>query len=190
MKVRLPLLASLLALSLAVPVTVDAALRTVVGEEFTGTWCGWCPSAMEGLYNLEQQVGDRLAVVAYHVSDVFQVAGCVDRKNYYTVTGYPTVMFDGIVRVLGGDVQPVNYVPYYNQREGVASPATLDLTLLAYDGATGDGMSRSPMSPGVPTFRPACGAWRRAMIRRTTGRGSIISTSPRSTSSPRLRARR
>ncbi|MCU0612667.1 MAG: hypothetical protein MUE60_12880 [Candidatus Eisenbacteria bacterium] len=152
MKVRLPLLASLLALSLAVPVTVDAALRTVVGEEFTGTWCGWCPSAMEGLYNLEQQVGDRLAVVAYHVSDVFQVAGCVDRKNYYTVTGYPTVMFDGIVRVLGGDVQPVNYVPYYNQREGVASPATLDLTLLAYDGATGDGMVNVQISnePGSP----------------------------------------
>ncbi|MBN1424338.1 T9SS type A sorting domain-containing protein [Candidatus Fermentibacteria bacterium] len=136
-------LAPLLALVVLLPIPATAALRTVVAEEFTGTWCGWCPSAMEGLYNLEQQVGERLAVVAYHVSDAFQVPGCVDRKNYYTVTGYPTVMLDGLIRVLGGDTIPVDYTPFYNQRQGIPSPVFMDLTLLSYDGATGQGTVRA-----------------------------------------------
>lgn len=149
----LPRLAPLLACAVLLPCPATAALRTVVAEEFTGTWCGWCPSAMEGLYNLEQQVGNRLAVVAYHVSDVFQVPGCVDRKNYYTVTGYPTVMLDGLIRVLGGDVMPVDYTPYYDQREGIPSPVSMALTLLSYDGATGQGTVQAQIfnEPGSGT---------------------------------------
>lgn len=143
---------SLILLTLAASGVSHAALRTLVAEEFTGTWCPWCPSAMQGLYNLEQQVGTRLAVVAYHVSDSFQIQGCVDRKNYYAITGYPTVMFDGIIRVVGGDTIPVNYTPYYQQREGISSPVIMDLALLSYDGSTGAGTVRATIfnEPGNP----------------------------------------
>ncbi len=137
MRTSLALLAAALVLAAGPSL---AALRTVVAEEFTGTWCPWCPSAMQGLFNLEQQVGDRLAVVAYHINDVFQVPGCTDRRTYYGITAYPTVVFDGVVVHVGGDVQPVNYMPEYTQREGIPSPVIIDIDLVTYDGSTGAGV--------------------------------------------------
>lgn len=146
-----------LVLGIVLVVPAQAALRTVLAEEFTGTWCPWCPSAMQGLYNLEQQVGNRVAVVAYHVNDPFQVPGCLDRRTYYNITGYPTVMFDGVIRVVGGAPEPVNYQPYYNQRQGIPSPVTMVLALLSYDGASGQGTVRAEIynEPENPTLSAA-----------------------------------
>jgi hypothetical protein len=117
-----------------------AALRVVLAEEFTGTWCYYCPGAMMGLYNLEQQVGDQLAVVAYHLSDGFTVPGCTTRQAYYSVTGIPTVWFDGVIERLGGNhTTPIDYTAQFNQRAGIPSPLIIDLALDTYDGGTGEG---------------------------------------------------
>jgi len=139
------LMAAIAIVLVLVPAATLGAQRVVLAEEFTATGCGWCPSAMEGLHILQMLHPDRLAVIAYHIwsSDPFKITGCDARKNYYGVGGIPDVYFDGVVNHLGGGTSPVDYTPEWNQREGIPSPATLDLMLLAYDGATGQGTVRA-----------------------------------------------
>jgi hypothetical protein len=136
-------LAALVVLPLAfqlVAAPCEAAQRAVVAEEFTGTWCYYCPGAMMGLHNLLMEVGDSLAVVAYHLSDAFTVTGCTVRQGYYNVTGIPDVWFDGVIERLGGNhTTPINYRSYFNQRKVVDSPVTMEITLEDYDGSTGLG---------------------------------------------------
>lgn len=132
-------------LAFLLPGSSYCAMRTVVAEEFTGTWCDWCPSAMQGLHNLEEQIGERLAVVSYHVGDAFEVPGCTTRRDYYNIHGFPNVLFDGILEHFGGDTTPVDYMPDYAEREVIPSPITLNLTLITYDGATGQGTVRAEM---------------------------------------------
>lgn len=47
----------------------QAPSRTVLIEEFTGEWCGWCPIGMMELENLAEKYGDTLIIVAVHTSD-------------------------------------------------------------------------------------------------------------------------
>ena len=63
-----------------------------VVEEFTGTWCGWCPVGFDGVENAHKTFGDKAALIAIHCGDVmeskdFQVLG--DRIN-----GYPGALID------------------------------------------------------------------------------------------------
>ncbi len=130
--------------------TAMAAQRRVIAEEFTNTMCENCPGAMVGLHDLEQQVGDRLAVIAYHHSsmggDPFYLPEFFTRAIYYDVTGIPAVWFDGVIQRLDGSADPGNPVDYtdsYQEREGIESPVTFDLTLVTYNGATGQGTVRA-----------------------------------------------
>jgi thiol-disulfide isomerase/thioredoxin len=43
--------------------------RTVLIEEFTGEWCGWCPNGMMELEEMIAKYGDTIIVVAVHTSD-------------------------------------------------------------------------------------------------------------------------
>jgi len=48
--------------------------RAVLIEEFTGEWCGWCPTGMMELENLKEKYGDTLIIVAVHTSDIMEAA--------------------------------------------------------------------------------------------------------------------
>lgn len=41
-------------------------------EEFTGTWCGWCPRGYIALEILNEEYGDNIVLAAYHDSDPMQ----------------------------------------------------------------------------------------------------------------------
>ncbi|MDE7346647.1 MAG: hypothetical protein K2N48_07905 [Muribaculaceae bacterium] len=41
-------------------------------EEFTGTWCGWCPRGYVALELLAEEYGDGIVLAAYHDSDPMQ----------------------------------------------------------------------------------------------------------------------
>jgi thiol-disulfide isomerase/thioredoxin len=43
--------------------------RTVLIEEFTGEWCGWCPTGMMEIEEMIAKYGDTIIVVAVHISD-------------------------------------------------------------------------------------------------------------------------
>ncbi len=92
----------------------DIIPRTVAMELFTASWCGYCPAADAAAEQLRTEEGRAGTVfVEYHVSDALSNSDGNLRQSYYGVTGTPTMIFDGISKVIGagGDMYPT-----YRQR--------------------------------------------------------------------------
>lgn len=61
-------------------------------EDYTGTWCGWCPRVSYGI-ELVQEQSDRVAVVAVHVGDEMQNSYGSALVSTFNPTGsYPTAI--------------------------------------------------------------------------------------------------
>ncbi|NQV01144.1 MAG: T9SS type A sorting domain-containing protein [Bacteroidia bacterium] len=73
----------------------------VVLEKGTGTWCVWCPSAAQGCEDL-LEAGAPVAVVSNHYGDSYQNQYSSSRNSMYAISGYPTAVFDGKQKVVGG----------------------------------------------------------------------------------------
>ena len=91
----------------------------VVVEEATGTWWSFCPSAALGVAALVAN-GDPVAPIANHNGDPYANTYSNARNNYYGITGFPTVKFDGILQVVGasGNMYP-SYKAKVDQRMAV-----------------------------------------------------------------------
>lgn len=63
------------------------------------------------MHELQQDYPEELAIIAWHTGDEFEFTGSTNRTNWWGVTGFPTVWFDGYTSVIGG-YQPSSY-PYY-----------------------------------------------------------------------------
>lgn len=122
-----------------------ASQRVVVAEDFTGTWCVYCPAAANGLDQLYNEVGDSLIVLAYHVgTDPFQTVETYNRYDWYgnLIPGFPTVLFDGyeaVVGSTGGGADYTNYEmyrPVFDMHKIVSSPYEITIGLLNYDTLT------------------------------------------------------
>ena len=71
-----------------------------VVEEFTGTWCGWCPVGFDGMENAHTTFGDKAALIAIHCGDVME---CSDFSALNgRVSGYPSAVID----LIQGDFYP------------------------------------------------------------------------------------
>ena len=96
---------------------VEDFTHAVIGEEFTATWCVYCPSAADNLNKVWQPKSEYPDDPYYHdqfffmalITDVNDKAG--DRAgDYPDFTGYPTVYFDGgDEKVEGGQSDTSNY---------------------------------------------------------------------------------
>jgi len=93
---------------------VEDFTHAVFGEEFTATWCVYCPSAAENLMKVYEDIPDE----PYYHDKFFFVALITDvndkaeerMDDYPDVTGYPTVIFDGNdEKVSGGQSDTSNY---------------------------------------------------------------------------------
>ena len=60
-------------------------------EEFTGTWCGWCPRGYIALEMLKEEYGDNIVLAAYHDSDPMQAAGFPFNPND---SGFPAAFLN------------------------------------------------------------------------------------------------
>ncbi len=94
----------------AVITVEESAPRVTVMEEFTGTWCGWCPRGMVGIENLSKDFGDSFIGIAVHGgSDPMVIDAYSDiLKN---VHGFPSCTLD---REVSGD-------PFFGSTYGVGS---------------------------------------------------------------------
>ncbi|MFH0841246.1 MAG: Omp28-related outer membrane protein [Bacteroidota bacterium] len=67
--------------------------KNVLMEQYTGTWCGWCPRAIDQIHNLE--LADSSTIhVAYHLSDEFAYISNLSLFQSFGFTGIPTVHAD------------------------------------------------------------------------------------------------
>ncbi len=78
----------------------------VLAEECTDTECTYCPGAASALDSLNETYPDNVAIIAYHGgfsgNDPFDNTPAGDRRSYYSVTGYPTAIFGGDRKEVGG----------------------------------------------------------------------------------------
>jgi hypothetical protein len=96
---------------------VEDFTHAVIGEEFTATWCVYCPSAAENL-NKVWQPKSQFPDDPYYHDQFFFVALITDKNDkaddrtgdYPDFAGYPTVYFDGgDEKVEGGQSDTSNY---------------------------------------------------------------------------------
>ena len=103
----------------------------VILEIGTGIWCTYCPGAAMGADDLLAN-GCMVAVVENHNGDPFANQYSNARNSFYGITGFPTAIFDGISKVVGGNhsqsMYPT-YLPRYNQRIAIPCDFTMDMQI-------------------------------------------------------------
>lgn len=113
--------------------TPRAIPHTVMGELFTGTWCGFCPAAdnaFDGFINNASLFPGRLVVLEWHQGDIYAGDDQNRSISYYSVSSYPTAIFDGVAKWSGGSSSandPVLVARYQAMID--ARPATSNYTI-------------------------------------------------------------
>ena len=107
--------------------------KYVVGEEKTGTWCGWCPRGAVGLANMES-VSEFIGI-AVHNGDPMTVASYDGSLGTYLPGGYPG---GGVDRVASGNPSAANFLAMHNVRVGATVPCDVKNIVADYDGTTGN----------------------------------------------------
>lgn len=65
-------------------------VKRALMEEYTGTWCGWCPRGMVAMKLLSEEWPDRFVGVAYHSGDVMQTVESFPAN----VAGFPDAVLN------------------------------------------------------------------------------------------------
>ena len=116
-------------------VAQNVARECVLFEVFTGVNCPYCPAAANGIAEMLEE-GLSIAPIAYHTNafstQEFYTNETNARANYYGINSYPTLKADGKLTKAGGGSASQsmysNYIGFYNQRIGLDSPFSIDLT--------------------------------------------------------------
>lgn len=89
----------------------------MVVEEFTGTWCGFCPRGIVGMKYMEENYGDKGFIgIAVHYGDEMQVTSYDDLAlYYYRAEGYPTAVVN---RNTAFDPSKENMLELYDMVDG------------------------------------------------------------------------
>ena len=104
--------------------------QRVIIENFTADWCGWCPSAHQGILDLIA-AGYDVAPIAYHGGgDPFQTPETLSRHSYYGVGGIPHSQFDGVLQAIGGSTSGTTfsaYLPHVQNRLAIPCDYTVSI---------------------------------------------------------------
>lgn len=93
----------------------ESAPRRVVMEEFTGTWCGWCPRGMVGLEHLEIDYADQFIGISVHNNDPMAISD----YDELLPSSYPSERLD---RQESGD-------PFFGSTYGLGSEPSYGISL-------------------------------------------------------------
>lgn len=64
-------------------VTLSKAVeRKTVIEEFTGTWCGWCPRGITGVEKVNERFGDKAITIVVHGDDPMSISYGASASSY------------------------------------------------------------------------------------------------------------
>jgi thiol-disulfide isomerase/thioredoxin len=110
---------------------LDAAPRKVICENFTATWCTYCPDVANGLIMLMDEFPDTCFAMQIHGSDSYSTTWGNLRLAFYNVPGFPTVWMDGVLKQEGSYGSPTaNYNQLrskYLSRIAVPTDVTMDI---------------------------------------------------------------
>ncbi|NLI97301.1 Omp28-related outer membrane protein [bacterium] len=145
----------LFALLLAIPFIGFAQFeRNVCVEVGTGTWCQYCPGAALGVDDLDSAYGSRVVPIENHNGDIFAFVESDARNSFYGITGYPTAVFDGMTKSIGGShtqsMYP-NYNPIVQSRFAVPSPLDIQLAV-TFNASTWEGTVTATVINGTTTL--------------------------------------
>ena len=92
-------------------------------EEFTGTWCGWCPVGFEGLKYVHETYGDKVVLIAAHYSDPMAITDYNPIVNQ--ASGFPSSFVN---RSLDLYPHPQYFEYYLPQVMEMTVPGSIELT--------------------------------------------------------------
>ena len=104
--------------------------RTVVMEEYTGTWCGWCPRGMVAIDVLSEEYGNKFIPIAIHSGDNMEDASFGGIASNFSTGSFPSSTLNRVITcdpyhgTSGGDMGVDNDV---NKIFGRPTEATLSI---------------------------------------------------------------
>ncbi len=138
LKMKKLLLTTVATLLIAISASAqNVAKECVLVEAFTGIRCGFCPAAAGGVAEMLKQ-GLSIAPLAFHCNYYSAEYATPETDSrgtgFYKVSGYPTVVIDGVSRPNVGGSASQYLQSYqtlkaeYERRINVESPYTIELT--------------------------------------------------------------
>ena len=115
---------------LVIDPVVPADGKIVVGEEATGTWCGWCPRGAVYLEFMDDTYPDHFIGIAVHNGDPMTVDEYDTGIGAY-ISGYPSMIVDR-----GDDINPAAVEADFLERVVIAPKAVMTIGSDYEDGAT------------------------------------------------------
>ncbi len=82
--------------------TFEQTRDVILIEKATGTWCVYCPGSAVCVEKLYEDFPGKVVAIEYHGGDPYEHPEGRERINFYRVTGYPTAIFNGYSRIIGG----------------------------------------------------------------------------------------
>ena len=102
----------------------ERPVHVPVVEEFTGTWCGWCPVGFEGMKWLHETYGDKVVLIAAHAGDVMQLDDYAPILNM--AENYPSSFINRMLAVYPHPEYFKYYMPIF--LEDYVVPGGVELT--------------------------------------------------------------
>ena len=101
-------------------------------EEYTGTWCGWCPRGMAAMEAMAEKYGDDFVGVAYHNGDPMTITNSTPNSP----SGYPHGYIDRVIDTdpfMGTSGSSLGIEKDWKSRQALFTPATLELEAVFKD---------------------------------------------------------
>lgn len=108
--------------------------RVIVGEEGTGTWCGWCPRGAVYMDYLAEKYPDHFAGIAVHNADPMTVTD-YDAAMANAISGYPSGLVDRASFNGAAEVDPQDFEAAMMERLDV-DPGVVITNSVVYNAAT------------------------------------------------------
>jgi N-acetylneuraminic acid mutarotase len=114
---------------------VDENLNVLV-EQYTGTWCQWCPYGADSLAAVAARNGSRMVRTSWHDSDPMEIAEWNAMNSWIGVSGFPTASINR-VQWPGETAIPISRTIWGNRTEYLLrnqrAPVGITVSDKAYD---------------------------------------------------------
>lgn len=67
--------------------------KKILIEDYTGTWCGWCPMMVEYINNAKLQ-SNNIVSIGIHYNDAMEFSLVENLMSKFNITGFPTAMIE------------------------------------------------------------------------------------------------